>query len=77
MSRWTPVVITWDDAHGGDNGWHPASDLHHKPERVTSVGFLHKSDTKGVTIVMSRVGRSVGGYLFVPRCNIVSIEELK
>lgn len=80
IPKWTPVLLTWDDAHGGDDGWKPPSAIlhHHKPKRMYSVGFLLRDDSVGTTITFSRSkGRSqVGEYLFVAAPMVVSVRPL-
>lgn len=78
MKKWTPVLLEWLDAHGGDEGWTPPNRKWHKGEPVRTVGLLYRQDAEGITLVMSRCkGGSVGGYIFVPAVNVVSIRELK
>lgn len=76
MKKWTPVLVEWMDAYGGDTGWEEPTGKIHKPEKVRSVGFLFRQDQMGVSIHMSRSGGHVGGYLFVPAVNVVSVREL-
>ncbi len=43
------VIVVWDDAHGYDDETIP-EDVKHAPRRCISVGWLMKSDEKGVSI---------------------------
>ena len=78
--KWTPIQVEWEDAHGGDLGWGEATDSHHSPERVVSIGLLVKLDKAGLTMTMSRLpdrdDDTVGGYLFIPRANITAFDAL-
>ena len=76
MKRWTPIIVRWCDAHGGDTGWGDPSELHHKPADILSIGFLYKQNAKGITVVHNRDGNTTGGYTFIPACNITSVREL-
>jgi hypothetical protein len=77
IKRWTPVLVEWDDAHGGDTGWGEPDPKAHKPERVRTVGMLYKHDERGITVYSSRTaGGHVGGYSFVPTAMVVSVKPL-
>lgn len=76
MEQWSPVKVVWIDAHGGDEGWGSPEELDHHPYEVSTIGFLHKSDEVGVTVVMSMSDEQIGGYVFVPKVNILSVELL-
>ena len=76
LKRWTPVIIKWNDAHGGGDTWGTLPKAVHRPEPVTTVGMLYKANKHGVTVVLSRTSRHVDCYIFIPRSGIESIEEL-
>ena len=76
MKRWTPVIVLWDDACGADRGWEDPAGLPHKPVKVQTIGFLYKQNTKGITVVHNRDGDSIGGFTFIPACNVTSVREL-
>jgi len=76
MEQWSPVLIEWADAHGGDQGWVDHSEIDHKPAGVVTVGLLLKQDSVGITVVMSKQDEAIGGYMFIPACNVVSITQL-
>jgi len=76
MEQWQPVRVVWIDAHGGDVGWEEKDALEHKPYEVSTIGFLYQHDEIGVTVVMSLSDEQVGGYTFVPKVNIVTVEPL-
>jgi hypothetical protein len=77
VKKWAPIMVVWLDAHGGDDGWMEHNELEHKPVSVTTVGMLFKRDDKGITVVLNRTDQNIGGYMFVPEVNIVSVTELK
>lgn len=78
MTRWTPVRVTWADAHGSDDsrGWLPEGTVEHAPVTVTTVGLLYQDDERGVTVVLSRNDTDVAGYIFVPRSNVLDVQAL-
>ena len=76
MEQWTPVMIEWADAHGGDPGWQGTSNLVHEPALVVTVGMLFQDDADGITVVFNRDGDNVGGYCFIPASGILSVTEL-
>ena len=79
MKRWQPIRVDWLDAHGGDPGWEDPHDIPCKPAKAITVGMFYKQNKDGITVVFSRdaaIGY-VGGYTFIPACNIISVEELQ
>ena len=77
LKKWTPVLIEWEDAHGGDNGWEDPDGIPHGPFRVVTVGFVRQHDNLGITVVHSRVEEHTGGYTFIPAANIISVKALQ
>jgi hypothetical protein len=77
IKKWMPVLIEWEDAHGGDNGWEDPDEIQHGPFRVITVGLLLQKDRRGITVVHSRVEEHIGGYTFVPAPNIISVKALQ
>ena len=77
MKRWTPVVITWHDAHGGGE-WMDERDLKHAPVTVIEVGLLYKRDAIGITTVKARMANGIiHGQSFIPAANIVEVKKLE
>ena len=78
VKRWSPVVIEWIDAHGGDNGWTDPGELKHRPRKMVTAGLLFKNDEHGVTVVLSRDTDSgaIGGYIFIPAVNISTVRPI-
>jgi hypothetical protein len=66
----------WHDAHGGDVGWVPLAAAHDKPATIRTVGMLAKESKKGYVVVLSHdeCAGVFGGYVFIPKCNVVSIK---
>jgi hypothetical protein len=77
MDQWDPVCVLWGDAHGGDEGWMPFEEIDHAPIEVTTVGLLYKHDLLGITVVSSKVGDDVGGYMFIPAATIITVTPLE
>ena len=65
------AVCVWDDAHGSsvmfDN-----NDVEHKPYRFSSIGFLVRSDSVGVSLAgeIGEDGR-FRDHVFIPRAMVV------
>ena len=78
MQKWSPVLVTWGDAHGGDTGWMEPEDIKHEPEPVETIGLLWKHDNVGISLIMSKTSDDeVGGYMFIPAGMVMSIKPLQ
>ncbi len=78
--QWTPVMLVWEDANGGDAGWEVPDEIkRHGPAIAVSCGLLYKQSEQGVTLMMSIVEElgHTAGYLFVPLKNILKARVLK
>lgn len=66
------VVVLWDDAWQSET---PATMAHfeHKPERVTTIGWLMKDDDVGVQLANEFYDETYRGRTFIPRAMIVRV----
>lgn len=76
------VLVRWNDATGSlTKNLTEADDSYHKPEVMQTVGWLLRSDTRGVSIC-NEVYLDDGvphyrGHTFVPRGMVVTVKRLK
>ena len=71
------VKVAWGDAHALSDGWGKFESKDHKPRKVVSVGFVLLDNDIGVSITQSVDTENHDDHsLFIPRCNVISMEEL-
>jgi hypothetical protein len=66
------VVVEWDDAWQSET---PATLDHfvHKPERITTIGWLMKDDAIGVQVCNEFYDETYRGRTFIPRAMVVTV----
>jgi hypothetical protein len=66
------VVVEWDDAWQTET---PATlrDFVHKPERITTIGWLMKDDEVGVQLANEFYDDTYRGRTFIPRAMVVKV----
>ena len=47
-----------------------------RPKKCTTVGILSQDDDEGVTVHLNVSGPCKDSGIFIPRCNVVKVEEL-
>lgn len=66
------IVVEWDDAHGNSDMFNDV-EVDHKPYRFTTVGYLVKSDTVGISIAREfTVDGVLRDHHFIPRQMVVT-----
>lgn len=72
IDRLPLVVVEWDDAWQSET---PATLAHfvHKPERITTIGWLMKEDDVGVQLANEFYDDTYRGRTFIPRAMIVGV----
>lgn len=71
------VLVAWRDAVGLSDGWGQFESKDHKPRLVVSVGLVLREDKTGVSLAQSLDSKGHDDHaIFIPRCNIESVEEL-
>ncbi len=79
IKKHTPVMVVWNDAHGGTlENWDHVPEKF-KPTKIISVGQMLSHTKQGLTLHMSRTleaGLS-DGYIFIPSAGVISITTLE
>jgi hypothetical protein len=79
MTKLPLVVVEWDD-HKGDDG-EPVSletvDSQHKPQIITTIGWVLKEDDKGIFLVTEYYDQTFRGKTFVDKRMIRKITPYK
>jgi hypothetical protein len=72
------VMVAWRDAHGISDGWGKfEAKKDHKPKLVVSIGWVLKDNKVGVSLAQSLDSdKHDDNTIFIPRCNIESVEDL-
>jgi hypothetical protein len=70
------VVVEWDDAWQSET---PATLAHfvHKPERITTIGWLMKNDEIGVQLANEFYDETYRGRTFIPRAMVVKVTAFR
>lgn len=70
----TLAIVRWDDAWTSEEpvSASMAANLH-KPEAVTTIGWILIDDTTGVTLANEHYDDTFRGRTFIPRAMIVSV----
>jgi len=71
------VVVEWDDAWTTETPATLDGHLVHKPERVTTIGWLLKDDEIGVQLANEFYDETYRGRTFVPRAMVVKVTPFK
>jgi hypothetical protein len=71
------VVVRWDDAWTTETPASLDGHLVHKPERVTTIGWLLKDDAVGIQLANEFYDETYRGRTFVPRAMIVTVTPFK
>jgi hypothetical protein len=73
------VLVIWNDANtGGDDAVTTENlESYHKPTVVHTLGWLLKSDDKGVTLVNEYYDSTYRGRTFIYRPMIISVQPYK
>ena len=77
MTRLPLVVLEWDDAWTTETPATLDGHLVHKPERVTTIGWLLKDDAVGVQLANEFYDETYRGRTFVPRAMVVKMTPFK
>lgn len=75
------AAVSWSDAHSDlDQAWIQADGFSHSALRVTTVGWVVKEDSEGVTLFSESIADSESASYrsrtFIPRGMVVTIEPL-
>ena len=78
MAKTTRIAkVTWGDAHSCHMTWkHYKKVSKEKPKKVISVGTVVQDDEYGMTLVLNSSGPMRDSGIFIPRVNIVEVEDL-
>lgn len=70
------VIVTWDDAQAS-GGWKLPNEIDHRPDRITSVGWLVRRDDIGITICQSHnIDDRLADTLFVPAAYVRKVKTV-
>ena len=77
-----PVIIVWDDAHGGFDDMSHSEMANMEPVRTWSIGYVVTRNSKGIVTTTDlwkdeELKDSASNYGFIPNGMIVEIIELQ
>ena len=70
------VVVVWLDAWQSETAVSLES-FEHKPERITTIGWLMRDDEHGVQLANEYYGHTWRGRTFIPRAMVVDVAHYK
>jgi hypothetical protein len=73
----TLVVVLWDDAWTTETPATMDGHLVHKPERITTLGWLMKDDEIGVQLANEFYDNTYRGRTFIPRAMVVKVTPFR
>lgn len=76
----TLVIVTWEDAHTGDDNWCHPKDLDGSLKAVQSAGWLIRSDPKTITVAASRYAEAdgmVADITIIPKTCVIEVVSVK
>lgn len=78
VQQFTPLLITWLDAHGGNIGWTKASEVKQEQTVVKTVGLFHSTSATYVYLVSDLIPEegAVNALLCIPLGMIQSVQPL-
>ena len=71
------VVVEWNDAWTSEVPATLDGHLVHKPERITTIGWLLREDEQGVQLANEFYDGTYRGRTFVPKAMVVKIRRVK
>lgn len=73
------VLIEWIDACSITTvgRWTDKAELDAiRPERCSSVGWVHREDDESIVLFSHDAGEQIGGDFCIPKCCVISIKEI-
>ena len=73
------VIVEWDDAHAGEDGWSKwEPKTHHKARKIVSVGFVLVDNEIGISLCASKdaVADTIDNMTFIPRSCITEVTDV-
>lgn len=70
------VVVLWEDAWCSETAVTP-DHLVHKPERITTIGWLLRDDEVGVQLANEHYDGTYRGRTFIPRAMVQKVQPYR
>lgn len=78
LGQWEPVVVTWNDANGGEEGWTKLRKAHREIAGCVTVGQVESQSADRLTLVFTidHTSRECRGTLTIPTSAITKVTRL-